>query len=38
MKHFELIKEYKYPSGSVSVSYNKEKDWDIIVMQKRCHN
>lgn len=29
MKHFELVKEYKYPSGSVYVSYNKEKDFYI---------
>lgn len=29
MKNFELIKEYSYPSGSVYVSYNKEKDFYI---------
>lgn len=29
MKHFELVKEYKYPSGSVYVLYNKEKDFYI---------
>ena len=29
MKHFELVKEYAYPSGSVYVLYNKEKDFYI---------
>lgn len=29
MKHFELVKEYIYPSGSVYVLYNKEKDFYI---------
>ena len=29
MKHFELVKEYTYPSGSVYVLYNKEKDFYI---------
>ena len=29
MPDFELVKEYKYPSGSVYVSYNKEKDFYI---------
>lgn len=27
MKHFELVKEYEYPSGSVYVLYNKEKNF-----------
>ncbi len=26
---FELVKEYKYPSGSVYISYDKEKDFYI---------
>lgn len=29
MKHFELVKEYAYPSGSVYVLYNKEKNFYI---------
>lgn len=29
MKHFELVKEYTYPSGSVYVLYNKEKNFYI---------
>lgn len=29
MKHFKLIKEYVYPSGSVYVLYNKEKNFYI---------
>ena len=29
MKHFELVKEYVYPSGSVYVLCNKEKDFYI---------
>ena len=29
MKHFELVKEYAYPSGSVYVLYNKKKDFYI---------
>ena len=29
MKHFEFVKEYKYPSGSVYVLYNKEKNFYI---------
>lgn len=29
MKHFELVKEYDYPSGSVYVLYNKEKNFYI---------
>lgn len=29
MKNFELVKEYQYPSGSVYVSYDKEKDFYI---------
>ena len=27
MKYFELVKEYTYPSGSVYVLYNKEKNF-----------
>ena len=27
MKHFELVKEYAYPSGSVYVLYNKERNF-----------
>ena len=29
MKHFELVKEYAYPSGSVYVLYNREKNFYI---------
>ena len=29
MKHFEVVKEYTYPSGSVYVLYNKEKNFYI---------
>ncbi|WP_373262195.1 hypothetical protein [Hungatella hathewayi] len=29
MKHFNLVKEYQYPSGSVYVSHHKEKDFYI---------
>ena len=29
MGNFELVKEYKYPSGSVYVLYNKEKNFYI---------
>ena len=29
MKNFEFVKEYKYPSGSVYVLYNKDKDFYI---------
>lgn len=28
----------KFGFKQIRRAYNKEKDWDIIVMQKRCHN
>ena len=31
MKHFELVKEYAYPSGSVYVLYNKEKNKRVMM-------
>lgn len=32
MKHFEIVKEYRYPGGSVYVLYNKQKDF----YRKKC--